>query len=182
MVDAAAVLLLVLLERPERLAAELAPPADEQFAVGRRRRARSAERALGRHNRLERVDALLHARLVRDTVQTCAGGDEAVDLRHGADGPGDAGAYDARERLQRRLAAVAENEVVRRSPQRRTDDRARVLDEPELVLGIEAGLVAERPGEPEDQVVARLVGEQLRRPCEELRDVGRLDNLHPAIL
>ena len=92
------------------------------------------------------------------------------------------GAYFARERLQRRLAAVAEHEVVRRRPQRGADDRARVLDEPQLVLGIEAGLVTERPGEAEDQIVARLVGEQLRRPLEELRDVGRLDNLHPAIL
>ena len=105
---------------------------------------------------------------MRDTVQTRAGGDEAVDLRHGADGPGDVGAHDTRERHQRRLAAVAEDEVVRRRPQRCTDGLVRVLDEPQLMLGIETGLIAERPGEPEDQVVARLVGEQLRRPLEEL--------------
>ena len=62
-VDAVAVLLLVLLERAERLAAELAPPADEQFPVGRRRRARSAERGARAARPLERVDALLDARL-----------------------------------------------------------------------------------------------------------------------
>ena len=89
-------------------------------------------------------------------------GDEAVDLRHGSDGAGDAGAYLARERLERRLAAVAEDEVVRRRSQRGADDLARVLDEPELVARIEAGFVTQRPGEAEDQVVARLVREQVR--------------------
>ena len=87
--------------------------------------------------------------------------------------PGMPAAHLARERLERRLAAVAEDEVVRRRPQRRADDRAPVLDEPQLVLGVEAGFVAQRPGEAEDQVVPRLVREQRRGALEELGRVGR---------
>ena len=116
MVDAARVLLLVLLERTERLDAELAPPADEQLAVGPRRLARRAGRGRRRDDRVERVDALLHPWLRRDPVETGARGDEAVDLRHGADGPGDAGACFAREHVERHVAPVAEDEVVRRRP------------------------------------------------------------------
>ena len=50
------------------------------------------------------------------------------------------------------------------------------------MVAVEAGLVAERPGEAEDQVVPCFVHEQRRGALEELGDVGRLDNLHRAIL
>jgi hypothetical protein len=181
-VDVPPVLLLVLLECAERLDAELSPPADEQLASSRRRLARPAGRASGWQNRLERVDALLHPRLRRDAVQLRAGGDEVVDLGHGADGSGDHAADLACERLECRVAAVADHEVVRRRPQCRTDHRAPVLDEPELVLGVERRIVAQGAGDAEDQVVPRLVGEERPGALQEVARVPCLDDVHAESL
>jgi hypothetical protein len=54
-----------------------------------------------------------------------------------------------------------------------------VLDDPQLMFRIEAGLVAECSRQTEDQVVPGFVGEQ--QPCravEKLVRVGKLDNVH----
>ena len=56
-------------------------------------------------------------------MQAGALADEVIDLGHRAHGSGDLAARRARERGQCRLAAAAEDEVVRRRSQRRTDDR-----------------------------------------------------------
>jgi hypothetical protein len=81
-----------------------------------------------------------------------------VRLRHGGD--------DAREIVerggelrQRGTVAPGQHEPVGRRPEGRRDDAASGFDRPESVVGIEARLVAQRPGEAEDQVVPRLVGE-----------------------
>jgi hypothetical protein len=115
-------------------------------------------------------------------VQARAGGDEVVDLRDGADRSRDPAAQRPRERVERHLAPATEDEVVRRCPERCADDVGTVLDEPELVRGVEGRRVADRARKPEDQVVPRLVREQRRGPLEEDACVGRLDDLHDRSL
>ena len=106
-----------------------------------------------------------------------------MSLRHGRDDTGHV--RQARgQRLERTgRGGLREHEAVGRGAQRRADHRAVVLDEPELVSGIELRPVAQRPCEPEDEVVPRLVGEQQRpRPPEPRRRVGSLDDLHRRTL
>ena len=86
----------------------------------------------------------------------------------------------ARERVQPGRGAVAEDEVVRRRPQRDRHRLARLLDEPELVLGVQARVVADYSGEAEDEVVARLVGQQRQRPLEPCPRLLDLDDLQEA--
>ena len=72
---------------------------------------------------------------------------------------------------------------MRRRPQRGADDLTEVQDEPELVLSVELRAVTQRPCEPQDQVVACLVGEQQPlRSLEKLHRVGELDDLHATIV
>jgi hypothetical protein len=115
-------------------------------------------------------------------VRADARADEVVDLRHGTHGSGDPAARLTRERGQRRLAAAAEDKVVRRRPQRCTDDRLPVLDEPQLLLGIDRWTVPERAGEAEDQVVPRFVREDRRGALEKVRCVDDLDDPHALSL
>ena len=102
-----------------------------------------------------------------------------MSLRHGRDDAGHV-RQSRGQRLERAgHGGLRENEAVGRGAQCGADHRIVVFDEPELVLGIELRPVAQRPCEPEDEVVPRLVGEQQRpRPPEPRRRVGSLDDLH----
>ena len=111
-------------------------------------------------------------------MQAGARADEVIDLGHGADGSGDPAAQLTRERIDRRLAPAAEDEVVRRRPQRRPDDCPAILDEPQLAFEVQGRAVAQRAGEAEDQVVTRFVREDRGGALEEVRCVGDLDDPH----
>jgi hypothetical protein len=115
-------------------------------------------------------------------VEPHAGGDEGVDLGQRAHGTGDAAADLPRERPERLVAPAAEDQVVRRCAQRAGGRLDAVLDEPELVDGVERRVVAQCSGEAEDQVVPRLVREQRCGSLEEDARVGRLDDLHARSL
>jgi hypothetical protein len=89
-----------------------------------------------------------------------------LDLRCGAR---DSGELDARgvEALAERLeddetCRSSEDEVVRGRPQRDADRATPVVDDPEAVLVVERGVVAQRSRDPEEEVVPRLVLEQER--------------------
>src|SRR5581483_11933479 len=73
------------------------------------------------------------------------------------------------------------DEVVRRRPQSGGDGTVAVEDEPHVPLGIEIRRVADRPGDPEQEVVARLVGEEQRLgPLEELARFREPRDVHSS--
>ena len=106
-----------------------------------------------------------------------------MSLRHGGDDAGHVRQSRGQRFERAGRGGLRENEAVGRGAQCRADHRTVVLDEPELVLGIELRPVAQRPCEPEDEVVPRLVGKQ-QRPCpfEPRRRVRSLDDLHRRTL
>src|SRR5689334_4986997 len=81
------------------------------------------------------------------------------------------------------LSRPGHHEVVWRRPECGADRLRAVLGQPEPVLGVVSRMVSQRPCDPEDQVVARLVGKQQRRSgLEEGGGIFEAANVHPRIV
>ena len=110
---------------------------------------------------LEREDPLGDPALRSDAVPRRPRVGELFDLRQRTDDPGKLVVHGLCERVEGTVVARArENQVVRRGSKRGAHRFAVLLDEPQVELGIPLRVVAKRRGEPEHEVVPRLVLEQ----------------------
>jgi hypothetical protein len=167
----------------QRLDREGMQPLEQEPAVALVRRARAAGRRTCRQHALQPVHALCKTRCDLGAGPRLPGGREVGRLGHRADDARHLGQRVGERDERARRGRPRQHEPERGRAQRRADDCAAMLDEPELVLAIERRLVAQRPGEPEDQVVPRLVGEQQRPGSPEpVRRVRSLDDLHERSL
>ena len=168
----------------DRLLHKGAKPVEQQRPIVGSRIAHPSGNRDRRLDAVEREDALSAVRTQCRTRCRRPGLRERFRLRLRRDQAGRVIVDRFGKRLEHRVVArPGHDEVVRRRSERGADCLPAVLGQPEPVLGVVRRMVPQRSGDSEDQVVARLVGQEKRRSC--LEEGGRIfdaANVHTKIV